>query len=128
MKHHKYLKIEEIRRAVDRFGDRNVVYFKIADQSHRCGRFGGRVNAKGQFVDGEEFIASNGIKIISRGNIQPKPNDKIFFVRGTVEGEDDMIVSTTLAFYEKIVAAVADYNRTFFVKDFGVPEDLFTLE
>jgi hypothetical protein len=127
MKQHKYLKIEEIRRG-ESFGVRGVVYFKIAEQSHRNDRFGGKINAKGQFVEGEEFVASNGIKIISRGNIQPKPNDKIFFVRGTVEGEDDMIVSTTLAFYEKIVAAVADYNRTFFVQDFGVPEDLFTLE
>ncbi len=123
----KYLKIEEVKREfIDLYKD-TFVWFKIVAQSHRTYEFGGKI-IDGKLYEGEEFVASNGLRLISRRMIQPKSQDGIFFVRGTERKFDDNVERTPLRFYNLIVEAVAEYNRVFCGEILDIPDSLFELE
>jgi len=130
MRESKYIRIEEVKRETVREirgGESTRVYFRIVDQSHRGKMFGGKIVGD-TIIEGESFTASNGVHLLSRGMIQPKPLEKTLFVRGTSTEYDFHAESCPLDFFEKIVVAIEEYNRYYWIHDFDLPENLFHLE
>lgn len=82
---------------------KNFIYFKIGKQTYRINDFAS---------NGKSFKASNGVLFKSYFFPEYDPTDKILFVKGMDELEDDRILSCNYAQFHLICEAITEYNKT----------------
>jgi len=98
---------------------RDLVYFKISEQSHRGLKFGRHGTI--------DFEASNGIKLSSLDCPEWRPSLKTLFVRGSFLNRDDEIIICDAYYYDLICEAVKEYNTVFMGINIILDKELFEI-